>query len=117
MCLYFSVIPAKRVRLLNTLGGSELDTVTKSGRLEVWFKGEWGTVCSDGFDDNDAWVVCKTLGFTGGAKLFAQGYGMQHASDVLGVAEIGRIFLRALKGILNLLDCSQKLFRVPRGHL
>jgi len=92
------LIPPKRVRLLNVLGGSRLDTTTKSswksGRLEVWFKGEWGTVCSDGFDDNDAWVVCKTLGFTGGAKLFSQGYGMHHgsdASDVLGVAEIGRI--------------------------
>ena len=33
------------------------------------------------------------------------------------VAEIGKLFLRALKRILNLLDCSQKLFRAPRRRL
>ena len=89
VCLYFSVIPAKRVRLLNALGGSQLDTVTKSGRLEVWFKGEWGTVCSDRFDDKDAAVVCRTIGLTGGAKLFSQGYGFYYrdSRDI----EMGRI--------------------------
>ena len=93
VCLYFSVIPPKRVRLLNVLGGSRLDTTTKSswksGRLEVWFKGEWGTVCSDRFDDNDAAVVCRTIGLTGGAKLFSQGYGFYYrdSRDI----EMGRI--------------------------
>jgi len=87
------LIPAKRVRLLNVLGVSELDTVTKSGRLEVWFKGEWGTVCSDSFDDSDAFVVCSTLGFTGGAKLFPQGYGFNKQDSNIEVteAEVGRI--------------------------
>jgi len=87
------LIPAKRVRLLNALGGSQLDTVTKSGRLEVWFKGEWGTVCSDRFDDNDAFVVCSTLGFTGGAKLYPQGYGFNNRDSNIEVTEfeVGQI--------------------------
>ena len=32
------------------------------GRIEVLYKGKWGTVCDDNFDDNDADVACKMMG-------------------------------------------------------
>ncbi|XP_041374983.1 LOW QUALITY PROTEIN: deleted in malignant brain tumors 1 protein-like [Gigantopelta aegis] len=40
---------------------------SKRGRVEVSVDGSWGTVCGQDFDDAEASVFCKTLGFVGGA--------------------------------------------------
>jgi len=37
--------------------------VPNAGRLEVNYDCSWGTVCDDGFDNNDAQVACVMLGF------------------------------------------------------
>merc|ERR1711962_315500 len=83
-----AVNAAKKIRLLGLAGSKPMGS-QKSGRLEVWHDGEWGTVCDDTFDDNDAVVVCRSLGFTGGAKYKsgASAYGFEYFDDKAAVNE------------------------------
>ena len=42
-----------------------------AGRLETFHDGRWGTVCSDGFDSDDAAVLCQIL--TGSSQVLIYG--------------------------------------------
>ena len=72
---------------LRLMGGSS----DLEGRVEVFHNGRWGTVCSDLWDDRDAAVACRQLGYHGGTAVvrtsrrfggFGEGTGPIYLDDV-----------------------------------
>ena len=65
-----------------------VDGSTKyEGRVEVKYNDVWGTVCGDGWDLNDAQVVCTELGYAeavaaGNNAFYGQGSGQIWLNDV-----------------------------------
>lgn len=37
--------------------------IEKEGEIEMCVNGVWGSICPDGWDDTDAYVICKQLGY------------------------------------------------------
>ncbi|XP_061170601.1 neurotrypsin-like [Saccostrea echinata] len=70
-----------KIRLVNSFDG-----FANLGTVEIEYNGVSGTICDDNWDDLDASVVCRMLGFRSGESAsqaaFGQGTGPVYLSDV-----------------------------------
>ena len=53
---YVDTISNGEIRLVDGLSQYE-------GRVQMWWNSEWMTICSDGWDEQDAKVICSQLGY------------------------------------------------------
>ncbi|XP_072179347.1 MAM and LDL-receptor class A domain-containing protein 2-like [Diadema setosum] len=58
------------VDAVRLIGGSSYN----EGRVEVLVDYQWGTVCDDSWDINDANVICRMLGFSGATSALQSAY-------------------------------------------
>ena len=96
--------------IILTVGTVRLvDGPTKyEGRVEVYHNGEWGTVCDNGWDLNDAQVVCNELGLGNTFATRHNAYYGEGNGQIYNVNCIGSEFLIAncSLGVWGIQNCS-----------
>lgn len=81
------------------------------GRVEVW-RGSWGTVCDDGWDMEDANVVCSQLGcgyavsVSGQGEPYGQGTGPIHLDELSCTGTEGSLW--ECPALMQGHDCGHK---------
>lgn len=83
------------------------------GRVEVFANGAWGTVCDDGFDEEEASVICRMLGYSGALHAYGGAYyGEGRGSIVMDQLQCGGdekdIFNCSINSTIGTHDCTHK---------
>lgn len=82
-----------------------------SGRVEVYYSGQWGTVCDNSWDLSDATVVCRELDCAGAVEAKLNAYFGQGSGKVWMDAAL------CSGGEASLMSCSSTRWDIPScGH-
>ena len=73
-----------------------------AGRVEILHNGEWGTICDDFWDINNARVVCRQLGYQNALEA------LQGNSASAGSGQIWLDDVRCIGSEKNLASCSHQ---------
>jgi hypothetical protein len=101
-------------RAVARLVGVDSDGSTRlCGLAEVMHRGQWGKICSEGFDGIDAAVFCKSMGLIGGSARYTDGLkptwgatSIQHMyEDKLGTSSIWMNHVKCEGAEESILDC------------
>ena len=66
--IHYTDVKVKKEGTVRLVGGPG----PYEGQVEIHFQGRWGTVCSNGWDMNDATVVCHQLGYPTALQDYSQ---------------------------------------------
>lgn len=64
--LYLSLLLSTGEKSVRLIDGENMH----SGRVEIFFNGEWGTVCDDTFGKEEGQVICNQLGYPGDVQVY-----------------------------------------------
>ncbi len=46
--------------------------LASAGHVDIYHNGHWGSVCDDGWDLDEAQVVCRQMGFSGAIEFMSE---------------------------------------------
>ncbi|KAH9508829.1 hypothetical protein Btru_050159 [Bulinus truncatus] len=72
-----------------------------SGRIEIFANSQWGTICDDHWDDNDAKVVCHMMGFS---KAYAKATGQSSQGNGFGLISLDEVNCTGTEN--HIVDCG-----------
>ena len=98
LCCHFPTSTVLNQGSIRLRGGGLHD-----GRVEIFYNDQWGTVCDDGWDINDAHVVCRQLGFS---RLASNAYTGAHYGQGTGPIWMDEVACSGSES--HLYDCRRR---------